>query len=58
MYGVRAANRGRCGFRQPEVDHLAFGDQVLHGAGDVFDRYLGIDAVLVEQVDAVGTQTL
>ncbi len=37
---------------------LALGDQVLDGTGDVFDRHGAIDAMLVEQVDAVGLQAL
>ncbi len=37
---------------------LALTDQVFHGAGDLLDGHLRIDAVLVEQVDAVRAQTL
>ena len=32
---------------------LALNDQVLHRASHVFDRDIGIDAVLVEQVDSL-----
>lgn len=31
-------------------------DQLLDGAGDLLDRHVGIDAMLVEQVDPVGAQ--
>lgn len=37
---------------------LALGDQILDGAGDVFDGHLGINAVLIKQIDAIGAQTL
>jgi hypothetical protein len=36
------------------VPDLAFRDQLTDGAGDVLDGNVGIDAVLVEQVDDVG----
>ncbi len=35
---------------------LALGDQVLERAGNLLDRHVGIDAVLVEDVDAIGAQ--
>jgi hypothetical protein len=55
---VGAANR-RCGcFRKPEALHLARLDQVLDGSCHVFDRNLWIDAMLIEQVDAVGLEAL
>ena len=56
--GVRAADRLRAGLGQAEVLDLARLDQVLDRAGDVFDRHIRIDAVLVEQVDDVGPQAL
>src|ERR1035437_707016 len=37
---------------------LAFGDQVLHRAGHILDRDVGIDPVLIEEVDGVDPQTL
>lgn len=43
---------------QPEVADLAFFDQLTDGAGNVLDRHIGVDAVLVEQVDVVGPQPL
>ena len=36
-----------------EVAHLAGRDQVLHRTGDVLDRDIRIDAVLVEKIDVV-----
>jgi hypothetical protein len=37
---------------------LACGNQLPDRAGDVFHRHVRVDAVLVEQVDAVGAQPL
>ena len=48
---VGAANRLRSGFGQPEVLHLALLDQVFHRTGDVLDRHVRVDAVLIEQID-------
>src|SRR4051794_2975271 len=54
--GMRAADVLHARLRHPEVPHLAGLDQLLDGAGDVFDRDVRIDAVLVEQVDPVGAE--
>src|SRR5947207_14993119 len=35
---------------------FSFGDQILYGAGNIFDWNSGIYAMLVEQVDAVDSQ--
>src|SRR5574337_1107925 len=56
LHAVGAADGGGAGLRQAKVLDLAFGDEVPHGAGDILDRHAGIDAMLVEQVDAVGPQ--
>ena len=53
-----AADRLRARLRQAEVPDLAFRDQLPDGAGDVLDRHVRVDAVLVEQVDAIGPQPL
>ena len=37
------------------MQHLALGHQVLDRTGHVFDRHLRVHAMLVQQVDAVGT---
>ncbi len=37
---------------------LALGDQVAHGSGDVLDRHVGIDPVLVQEVDRLDAQAL
>jgi len=40
------------------VLHLSRSDQVLDRSRDVLDRHLGVDAVLVEQVDGVDSEPL
>jgi hypothetical protein len=46
------------GLGEAKVLDLALVDQLLDGAGDLLDRDVGIDPVLVEQVDAVGAKPL
>src|SRR5271166_2855625 len=48
----------RAGFGQPEIFDLAFRNKVLHRAGDVLDRHVGVDAMLVEEVDTVRAEAL
>ena len=55
---MRATNRLHARFRQTEVPHLAFANQFLHRAGDVLDRHVRVDAVLIEQIDPIGLQPL
>src|SRR5271166_2146726 len=45
-------------FREAEVPHLALLDKIFHSAGGFFDGHVGIDAVLIEQVDHIGPETL
>jgi hypothetical protein len=40
------------------VPHLALLDQILHGSGDVFDRNIRVNAVLIEQIDDISPETL
>ena len=54
---MRAPNRLHPRFRQTEVLDLALLDQLFHGARDILDRHLGIDAMLVEEIDDVDLQT-
>ena len=58
LNGVRATDRLHARFRKAEVLHLALLDQILHRSGDIFDRHVRIDAVLIEEVDDVGLQPL
>ena len=43
---------------RPKCLTLPCANQVLHRAGDVLDRHIGIDAVLIEEIDAIGPQPL
>ena len=40
------------------MDDLPFRDQVFDRAGNIFDRHLGVDPMLVEEVDVVGIEPL
>lgn len=53
-----AADRPGACFRETEMPDLAFSDQCLDRAGDILDRSIGVDAVLVEEIDDIGLQTL
>ena len=54
------ADSFRTCFGHSEVLDLAFRDQFLHRSGHIFDRHVGIDTVLIEEVDQapVGVQVL
>src|SRR5690606_29028025 len=54
--GMGAADRLRSGLGEPEVLHLALGDEVFHRPGDIFDRRNRVDAVLVQQIDDIGAE--
>ena len=54
MDGVSAPDIGDARFGQAKKAHLASGDQLAHHARHLFHRHHRIDAMLVEQVDAVG----
>jgi hypothetical protein len=56
VHRVRAADRAHTCLGQAEVADLACVDEFLDGAGDLLDRHLRVDAVLVEQVDGVGAE--
>jgi hypothetical protein len=53
---VSAANGRASGLGQTEVSDLPLLDQLLHSTGDVLDRHVRIDAVLIVQIDVVGLQ--
>ena len=55
--GVRPPDSVCGGFRQAEVLHLALLNQAIDGAGDVFDRHIRVDAMLVVQVDRLDLQS-
>jgi len=51
-----AADGVHPGLGQADVADLALGDQLGQGADGVLDRGVGVDAVLVVQVDVVGAE--
>src|SRR5256885_9853814 len=53
-----AADRLHSCFRKAEVLHLALLNQVLHRSSGVFDRNIRIHAMLVEQINDIGPQSL
>ena len=55
---VRATNGLRARLRKAEVQHLPGLDQILDGAGHVFDWHGEIDAVLIVEIDAIGPEAL
>ncbi len=55
---MRATDRLHAGFRKPEVLDLAFPNQILHRARDVLDRHVRVDAVLIEEIDPIGLESL
>ena len=58
LNGMRPANHLRPCFRQAEVLDLALLNQFLHRAGHIFDGHLGVNAVLIEQIDRVDAESL
>jgi hypothetical protein len=55
---MRPANRLNRGLRHAEVLDLALGNQLLDRSCHVLDRHARIDAVLIEEIDVIGPQTL
>src|SRR3989442_503099 len=53
-----APDGSHAGLREAEVPHLALADQLLHRSGDVLDRRVRVDAMLVEEVDVFGLESL
>jgi hypothetical protein len=53
---VGAADSVRPGFGQAEVANLPGLDELLDGAGDVIDRHVRVDPVLIQQVDPVSAE--
>ena len=56
LHCVGAPDGLRADLGQPEVRDLAGVDELPDGTSDVFDRHIRVDAVLVEQVDAICAQ--
>src|SRR5262249_35380758 len=55
---MSATNRFRSCFGKAKVLHLTLLDQLLHGSGDVFDRHVRINAMLVEEIDGIDFEPL
>ena len=51
---MRTANCLDSGLRQAEVFDLTLRNQFLHRSGHSLDRHLRIDAVLIEEINAIG----
>jgi hypothetical protein len=58
LHGMCAADGAGGRFGEAEVPDLALRDQVLHRARDILDRDVGVDPVLVVEVDGVDPQAL
>ncbi len=56
VHVVSPADRLRRGLAEPDVEHLAVGDQLRHRADRLLDRDVGIDAVLVVEINMVGAE--
>ena len=48
---MSAAKRLDAGLRHSEMLHLALRDEILDGPGDLLDRNVRIDPMLVDEVD-------
>ena len=53
---VRPPDGLRTGFGEADRPHLALLDQFLHRAHRLFDRHVGVDAVLVIEIDPIDTE--
>ena len=57
VHGVRASDRLDARLGEADVADLALRDQLGHGADGVLDRRVGVDAVLVVEVDVLDAET-
>ena len=55
---MSATQRAQTHLGQTPVQNLALRHQILNRAGDILDRYLRVDAVLVDEVNAVSPEPL
>ena len=58
MRGVGAADGVGACLRKAEIAHLAFFDEPRHRPDRLLDRHIGVDAVLVVQVDRIDAEAL
>ncbi|MNH38810.1 hypothetical protein D3C79_998940 [compost metagenome] len=50
---MRATNGLGARFGKTEMLNLTFRNQVFHRSGNIFYRHIGIDAVLIQQINDV-----
>src|SRR5437016_3045265 len=58
MDGVSATDRLHSCFRKPEVLDLTFLNQILYRCRHLFDWHLRINAMLIEEIDGIGVESL
>ena len=56
MNRMSPTNGIRSGLGEPEKTHFTFTHQLGHGADGFFDRSVGIDAVLIVEIDTIHVQ--
>ena len=56
-HAMGSPDRRNARFGQPEMPNLAFADEVLDRARHILHRHLWVDAMLVVQVDVLGTES-
>jgi hypothetical protein len=56
MDGMGTADVSAAGLRKTEKSYLPQVDQITDRVGHLLDRHVGIDAVLIRQVDIVGAK--
>ncbi|MNP86374.1 hypothetical protein D3C76_1865710 [compost metagenome] len=54
---MRAADGLNPGLRQAKMLHFAFGNQIRNGPRHLFNGHIGIDTVLVVEIDNLGFQS-
>jgi hypothetical protein len=58
VHRVRPSDRLHAGLGKAEVFHLAFANEIFHGARHILHGHVGINAVLIKKVDSIGPQAL
>src|SRR5271165_1531356 len=58
LNGVGAADGLHAGLRKPKKSYLALGDEVANGPGNLLDRDVAVDPVLIEEIDVVRSEPL
>src|SRR5450631_4900185 len=55
---MSAANAFNARLRHTEMSDLSLSDEVLHGAGHIFNRHIRVHAMLIEQINPVSLEAL